>query len=579
MNCDFCIDSTTCSTTCNTGFVYLTGQCLGTVPSGYVNVSGIAMPCLGDCATCSATQTNCTSCKTNNLSGNLCLITCPSGTTSVNMVCTACSSPCLTCSGAVTSCLSCDPSITPSVYLSGTHCVTGCPSGRYANDTNNECTLCVSPCLTCTTASNCVTCVSTHSFLQNACLLSCPSGYVSINQICLACQSPCGTCSVTQTNCTSCLSTLSPSQYLAGNTCVATCPSGFYGNVSTLTCTGCVSPCATCTSASSCLSCVVGSNLFQNTCSSTCQDGTYVSNGVCSPCSAGCKTCSGTAANCGTCNSGYFMVVSTSSCVTTCPSGLYQDPMTQTCVGCQSPCTTCSGSQNNCTGCINGKYLLGNSCVDACPTAYYTFNGACGQCPTGCMNCISTAVCTSCLSGYYTYQTLCFNPCPSPNVVVKNGACTGCTTPNCSTCTAADFCTACNSPNLMYLGQCVTTCPDGYESNGTQCVVKTATASLTTTMSSSKLFPYPMTIGSSVVILVCCISKFHTISTFVFGGIYGLVAIFEVLAHGYFIYLLWALRLNTLSDALILLAFGSLASLYLIGLLCFITLCYVFQRD
>ena len=580
MNCDLCVSQTVCSTTCNTGFVYLSGQCLNTVPSGYVNVSGIAMPCLGNCATCSVSQSNCTSCNnTTSLSGNLCVVTCPVGTASVNFICVACTSPCSTCSGSVTTCNSCDPSITPSVYLSGTRCVGTCPSGRYANDTNNECTLCVSPCSTCTTASSCLSCIAPYSYLQSFCMFTCPSGYVSINQICVACTSPCGTCSITQTNCTGCLSTLSPAQYLTGNSCVGTCPDTFYGSVSTLTCTPCVGTCYTCTSSSSCTSCVAGTSLSQNSCIASCPDGQYSSNKVCVACATGCKTCSGTAASCLTCSSTYFMVAASSSCVDTCPTGLYPDPISLSCIGCQSPCTTCTGTQNNCTGCISGKYLQGNACVDTCPTGYYTLNGACAQCPTGCVSCLSTAVCTACLSGYYTYQTLCFNPCPSPNVVVKNGTCTGCTTAECSTCTSADYCTACNSPYLNYQGQCLTTCPDGFESNGTNCLAKTATVTLNTTMSSSKLFPYPMTIGSSVAILFCIISKFQNSNTFVTGGIYGLVAIFEVLAHGYFIYLLYSIRLNTLTDPLMYLAFGSLASLYLVGIICMITLCVVFRRD
>ena len=176
------------------------------------------------------------------------------------------------------------------------------------------------------------------------------------------------------------------------------------------------------------------------------------------------------------------MVAASSSCVDTCPTGLYPDPISLSCIGCQSPCTTCTGTQNNCTGCISGKFLQGNVCEDACPTGYYTLNGACAQCPTGCVSCLSAAVCTTCLSGYYTYQTLCFNPCPSPNVVVKNETCTGCTAPQCSTCTSADYCTVCNFPYLNYQGHCLTTCSDGFESNGTNCLAKTATVTLNTTI-------------------------------------------------------------------------------------------------
>lgn len=66
INCVYCINSTTCEK-CDLGYIFLTGSCLATVPPGYVNINGVAQPCMGDCATCAITQTNCTSCKTLNL--------------------------------------------------------------------------------------------------------------------------------------------------------------------------------------------------------------------------------------------------------------------------------------------------------------------------------------------------------------------------------------------------------------------------------------------------------------------------------------------------------------------------------
>jgi proprotein convertase subtilisin/kexin type 5 len=373
INCDLCINQTTCSSACNTGYVYLNGTCLGVTPAGYVNISSIAQPCLGDCATCSINQTNCLSCKTLNLSGNFCVSSCPVGTASINMICTACNSPCLTCLGSVTSCLSCDPSYSPAVYLSGTRCVTSCPSGTYTNDTNNECTTCTNQCLTCTSASSCLSCISGYSLFSNTCSQGCQSGYVSVNQICLACLFTCGTCSINQYNCTSCLATLSPKQYLTGNSCVQTCPDTFYGNISTLLCTQCPSPCYTCSSTSICTSCLDGYSLSFNgsSCLVSCPAGYYSSNKLCEPCATGCNTCSNTNTTCTTCSSGYYMVAASSSCVTTCPSGLYPEAVSQTCVGCQSPCSSCTGNQINCTSCISGKNLLGNTCVDSCPTAWY----------------------------------------------------------------------------------------------------------------------------------------------------------------------------------------------------------------
>ncbi len=77
------------------------------VPSGYINISGVAVPCSGDCKTCQGTVDNCTSCKTLNLNGNLCQSSCDIGETAVNQVCLSCQYPCLTCSNQIYLCNSC----------------------------------------------------------------------------------------------------------------------------------------------------------------------------------------------------------------------------------------------------------------------------------------------------------------------------------------------------------------------------------------------------------------------------------------------------------------------------------------
>ena len=84
INCINCSSATTCLT-CDNSFVFLNSQCLSVVPNGYVNISGTAYPCTGDCSTCSVTVSNCTSCKTMSLDGNACVSPCPLGTISVNV--------------------------------------------------------------------------------------------------------------------------------------------------------------------------------------------------------------------------------------------------------------------------------------------------------------------------------------------------------------------------------------------------------------------------------------------------------------------------------------------------------------
>lgn len=251
IRCSNCINSTTCSTNCDIGAVYLNGNCLATTPDGYVNISGIAQPCTNNCSTCSIIQSNCTSCLMSLfLYINLCVSNCPTGFIAINLICVSCKSPCFTCITTITNCLSCDPSIVPAVYLSGVQCTSTCPSTTYKNSFNNTCTVCTNPCLTCLDSVSCLSCISTYSLYQSNCLQSCISGYVSINNICVICFDPCMTCINTASNCTSCKSNL----FLYDNQCVASqnCPTGTYGNTSNYQCTACVSPCASCISLLSC---------------------------------------------------------------------------------------------------------------------------------------------------------------------------------------------------------------------------------------------------------------------------------------------------------------------------------------
>ena len=77
-NCDDCASNRQCNS-CNGDYVLFNNSCVATTPVGYVNISGVAQPCTGDCATCSVFQYNCTACQTLNLNENECVANCPSG--------------------------------------------------------------------------------------------------------------------------------------------------------------------------------------------------------------------------------------------------------------------------------------------------------------------------------------------------------------------------------------------------------------------------------------------------------------------------------------------------------------------
>ena len=136
-NCKNCSSPTVCLT-CDLGFVFLNNNCLDKTPDGYLNISGVAVPCEGDCETCSTTLTNCESCKTLNLYGNTCKQNCPDSTIPLNQICEPCEYPCETCQELTTRCITCFYSTNTSVplfFLTNFKCVEadGCPTATYPN--------------------------------------------------------------------------------------------------------------------------------------------------------------------------------------------------------------------------------------------------------------------------------------------------------------------------------------------------------------------------------------------------------------------------------------------------------------
>lgn len=113
----------------------------------------------------------------------------------------------------------------------------------------------------------------------------------------VSCDSNCKECTSTITTCTSCYpSTITNSQFLENGKCVSKCSTGNYSDTTTGSCLSCVSPCATCTSATTCLTCLstVVQKFFDvttNTCVAICPTGYFGSVDVCTPCSLTCKSC------------------------------------------------------------------------------------------------------------------------------------------------------------------------------------------------------------------------------------------------------------------------------------------------
>lgn len=150
---------------------------------------------------------------------------------------TYCTSPCQKCSTSPTTCLSCLPAPNTFIlfYAVNSSCLSSCPSTAYQN--NGSCVACISPCVLCTGATACSSCISTKIYysVNSSCLDTCPNGYYNQSGTCTLCVGPCATCT-TSTSCLSC-----NVDYYYNFSCVigSSCPSGTYPNATAFLCANC----------------------------------------------------------------------------------------------------------------------------------------------------------------------------------------------------------------------------------------------------------------------------------------------------------------------------------------------------
>ena len=365
LHCTNCESISTC-VSCNLGYVLHNQACLDNVPTGFVNISGVAVACTGDCATCSVSTSNCTSCSTNNLLNNACLPNCPTGYIPDNKVCLQCTSPCRTCQTQVDSCLTCVSDLTPDVFLTGDECLQTCPDGTFPNSATNVCASCQTPCEYCVSLTSCTTCLTDFFLEGTTCVATCQQGFAGVSGLCQACVGNCNTC----VNDTSLCLTCKASTYLltVNNTCVTNCGVGLFVNILTQTCVSCEDPCKTCTNTfDTCLSCLTGV-MFENTCLDVCPDKYFDQSGSCKACPTNCSSCTGSN-SCTTCIDTF--VLYTGFCITNCP-------MTHSVI-INSVCTLCSDSNCHlcdsadvCNQCNSDYSLLNGNCLGNCPSGYET---------------------------------------------------------------------------------------------------------------------------------------------------------------------------------------------------------------
>ncbi|EMS13306.1 serine/threonine kinase, putative, partial [Entamoeba histolytica HM-3:IMSS] len=201
---------------------------------------------------------------------------------------------------------------------------------------------------------------------------------------------------------------------------------------------------------------------------SSCSKGYYLDNGMCYQCPIGCSLCSGPD-SCITCERNYGVVVYGDSswcspCTTircsSCQVGTYLS--NGLCSACPNECTTCN-TFNECTGCKDGYYLENGKCV------------LCSNKLKGCTSCdITGSVCYECTTRYRLSQGSCIG-CPTErgegvDMCNNKGWQTICqygyTDPygGCEKCNGGDACLTCT-----YKENRCQSCKDGYYLNRNKC--------------------------------------------------------------------------------------------------------------
>jgi hypothetical protein len=125
--------------------------------------------------------------------------------------------------------------------------------------------------------------------------------------------------------------------------------------------------------------------------------------------------------------------------------------------------------------------------------------------------------------------------CPSTTPIVNSAnQCSSCTDPFCLNCSSINYCYQCFYPKLFFLGACLSNCPNNYapDINYTTCVYSPVTynatnQTLSSTLSTSSIFPVPFTIGAAFLIIACLMSKFQHTRTDIIGSLYALWGLLE----------------------------------------------------
>lgn len=252
-----------------------------------------------------------------------------------------------------------------------------CQDGRF-KDTNffNRCSACDHKCATCDNQLDCLKCVDGYYALEdfpNKCVKTCPSGYLLTpkNGICKNCGSACLTCLNDFNICKTCNANYSLAEDITNHFTCLNNLEGYYLDSSVSYYKKCSVNCSTCTSSAlNCLSC--NSGLFYYPMqgnSSSCYIKTSSPNGYFfntsslahTTCDVSCLTCETNDLTCLTCNStgGFYNTdENPNSCLNTAPVGYVLDSVLKKYVKCDISCKACTTNKTNCQICnTDGSYF------------------------------------------------------------------------------------------------------------------------------------------------------------------------------------------------------------------------------
>uniref|UniRef100_A0A224XI33 furin n=1 Tax=Panstrongylus lignarius TaxID=156445 RepID=A0A224XI33_9HEMI len=221
-------------------------------------------------------------------------------------------------------------------------------------------------------------------------------------------------------------------------------------------------------------------------------------------CHESCATCAGsTQDSCLTCAPGHLYMTDLGLCLQRCPDGYYEDPVTNSCIGCYGNCASCPEHPSICGSCDHHLILYNGSCVTSCPKGTFeTDDYRCGECDTSCETCLhdGTTGCVTCKGDIRagpsgkchnksfecpphcvlcTHQEDICSECSAGYIIDINGDCViddkSCkpgeytTTSGCEPCENINNCTKC-PPGLNIINNtCVAFCGTGYYSDSGWC--------------------------------------------------------------------------------------------------------------